>query len=234
MFHFAQISHPRRLEAQALRLRQQILIGLVALAGCATHRVQPDDMSAAKHREEAEREAELARDQAALYKPELARSRTSADASGKDYLYTAPIYNPADGHLSEMEVHRQHAREHMRAARLLEEFEETECRDFPPSSRAACPLLGPVTKIEDIPGGVRVRFKDGVRIDAVVAHMRCHYAYARARGFNIAASCPLYMRGIEIKRAVDPWTVEIVSSDRKTTTAIRARSREEAVLVRGD
>lgn len=211
-----------------------VLVGLVSFGSCATRQVQPDDMSAAQHREAAAREAEVARHHVGLYKPELARPSALAGANAKDYLYTAPIYNPADGHLSAIEVHRQHAREHTRAAKLLEEFEQTECKGFPPSSRAACPLLGPVTNIEDIPGGVRARFKDGIRIDVVVAHMRCHYAYARSRGFDTVASCPLYMRGIEINRAVDPWAVEIVSTDRKTARAIRARSREEAVFVRGE
>ena len=79
---------------------------------------------------------------------------------------------------------------------------------------------------------MRARFKDHTRIDDVVAHMRCHQAYARARAFEDVMSCPLYVRGVEFRRGDDPLSVEIVSADKKTTTLIRARSREEAVFVR--
>ena len=197
--------------------------------------VKADDMSAAQHHEQAEREAAAAQREAGRYDPSAGRPSPFGDPLGKDYLYAVTVYNPTEGHLAEAEKHRTHARQHERAAQFLERFEEAECADFPAATRAACPLLGPVVRIDDVDGGVRMRFKDGVRVDAVVAHMRCHYAFARARAFEPSSSCPLYVRGIEIRRALEPTGVEIVAGDPKLSKVvreIRKRSREEAVFVR--
>ena len=71
-----------------------------------------------------------------------------------------------------------------------------------------------------------------MRVDAVVAHMRCHLAYARTRGFDTALGCPLYVRGTEIRRARDPRAVEIVGRDATVTNEIRSRAREEALVIR--
>lgn len=218
--------HPKTICAAALSA------SWLWLAGCGAPYVRPDDMSAAKHRQEAERESRLAREQAASRVPDIARAPARADAAGQDYRRSVPIYTPLEGELAAAEVHRQYARDHARAADFLERFEATECREFPPSSRAACPLLGPLTGVDDIPGGVRARFKPGTPVGAVVAHMRCHYAYARARAFDVAASCPLYMPGIDIRRDDDPMAVDIVSRDADTAGKIRARSREDATFAR--
>jgi hypothetical protein len=209
-------------------------LGIIALGSCAgsTEAVKPDEMSAANHHQEAQREAAKAREEARLYRPGVTLPVPSADPFGPHDLTVVPVYNPSEAHLQQAEQHREHARQHERAAQFLERFEETECRAFPPSSRAACPLLGPVVRIDDIPDGVRVTFKEGVDVDDVIAHMRCHFAYARARGFEVAAGCPLYVRGIDIRRALDPMAVEIVSADKKVAAEVRARSREEAVVVR--
>jgi hypothetical protein len=85
-----------------------------------------------------------------------------------------------------------------------------------------------VTKIDDVPRGVRVSFVEGTRVDAVVAHMRCHYAYARSHGFDARVTCPLYMPGIQIRRAGD-LSVELRASDARRVDELRTRSREEAV-----
>ena len=62
--------------------------------------------------------------------------------------------------------------------------------------------------------------------------MRCHYAYARTRGFEEATTCPLYLRGIDIKPAKDPLAIEITTADAAQVGELRARSREEAVYAR--
>src|SRR2546421_393237 len=77
-----------------------------------------------------------------------------------------------------------------------------ECKTVPPRERAACPLLGPAVAIRDLPDGVRVELARAGAIDATIAEMRCHYAFARTRGFSEeAAACPLYIRGIQIERS---------------------------------
>jgi len=214
----------------------RIVLGMLSgltLISCAGRgqAVKPDEMSAAQHHEEARRESAAAQSEVDQHRASGAQPRPFSDVSGGDYLYSVPVYNPTDVHLAAAESHRDHARQHERAARYLERYEEYECRDFPPSSRAACPFLGPVVQIDDIPGGVRVRLQDGARVDAIVAHMRCHYAFARARAFAETSSCPLYLRGIEIKKGLDPMSVEITTPDRGQVDEIRRRSREEAIFI---
>jgi hypothetical protein len=201
----------------------------VVVASCADTSpvVRPDDMSAAEHHAAAQREGAEAHRDEALVDP-------NSPARDRDYLYTVPVSTPTEGPLADAEKHRQHARQHERAAEFLEQFEEVECRQFSPRTRAACPLLGPVVRIDDIEGGVSVLFKPGTPIDAVLAHMRCHYAFARARAFDQSASCPLYLRGIEIRRALNPMAIEILSSDPNVARDVRRRAREEAVFVRQD
>jgi hypothetical protein len=215
----------------------RVILGALSgltLVSCAGGKqgVRPDEMSAAAHHEEAQKESVAAQGEVERYRATGARPRPFADAAGGDYLYSVPVYNPTDVHMAAAESHRDHARQHERAARYLERYEEYECRDFPPSSRAACPLLGPVVRVDDIAGGVRIKLEDGARVDATVAHMRCHYAFARARAFAETVSCPLYVRGIEIKKGLDPMSVEITTPDRAQVGELRRRSREEAVFVR--
>jgi hypothetical protein len=208
-----------------------VLIG-AACAGTQP-RVKPDDMSAADHREAARHERELAKQHAALYDPGAARVSPMAPPSPLEsgILFPASVYNPTEGHLREADKHREHAREHERAAAALEHFEEGACGEFPERTRAACPLLGPVTKIDDVAQGVRVTFAAGARVDAIVDHMRCHYAYARSHAFDARVNCPLYMPGITIRRSGD-LAVEILAPDQAHVEELRARSREEAVYAK--
>jgi hypothetical protein len=90
-----------------------------------------------------------------------------------------------------------------------------------------------VVDIQNIKGGVRARFTAGSRVDALVARMRCHFAYAQAHGFDTNVSCPLYMRGIVIQSGPLPLTVDITSSDPVVAKEIGRRTREEAVFVGG-
>jgi hypothetical protein len=202
------------------------LLGLSMLATCGagSQAVKPDEMSAGAHRQEATHERQLATAERNKYHPEDDRP------IGGDKLGFGASTNPTEGHLATAAQHEKHARQHEAAARALEKFEEGECGKVPAATRAACPLLGPVKSLEDIPGGVRARLVPGTPVDLVVARMRCHYAFARARGFSENVTCPIYIRGIEIKRGSDPDAIEIVSPDPSVAREVRARAREEAVL----
>ena len=212
-------------------------LGLTLAIGCGANRkaVRPDEMSAEAHRQEARKESEAARDEARRStSPDARRTPTlvgRATAQG-DVFYDSADYNPRNDHQRRAAELTKHAQQHDAAAKYLETFEQAECKAFPPATRAACPLLGPLVDIADIPGGVGVRFAEGVRVDAVVAHMRCHFAFAQAHGFETAGGCPLYVRGIDIRRATDPRTVEIIGRDAGVAREIRQRAREEAVVVR--
>jgi hypothetical protein len=216
------------------RRRFRLCLTLVTVASCggASPSVKPDDMGAAQHRQEAARETDTARREADRYQPGAVRPSPGGQPLGiTDGTYSAPVYNANEGHLAAADWHRRHAQQHEKAAQALEHSEQAECRDLAPAERAACPFLGPVVRIDDVEGGVRVNFKPGTRVDAIVAEMRCQYAFARARAFDETATCPLYLRGIEIRRAADPNAVEIVSRDRNAAAEIRVRTRQEAVFV---
>ncbi len=203
--------------------------------GSGRQAVRPDDMSAEAHRREAKKDSESAR--AELQQSKAVEAQENPILVGRatpqgDVFFDSDDYQPVNDHLLRAEQLRKHARQHVAAAKVLETFEQAECKQFPPATRAACPLLGPVLEIVDVPGGVRARFAESVRVEAVVAHMRCHLAFARTRGFDTVADCPLYVRGIEIRRTSDPHAVEIVGRDATIASEIRSRAREEAVLVR--
>jgi hypothetical protein len=222
-----------------MRRTTLVFLVLVTGGGCGTGResVKPDDLGAAQHREEAARENQAAREHAKDYHPhETVPSPfrpAGSVATGGNYTFPLEVYNPTEVQLQRADEHRAHARQHEKAAQALERFEAEECGGFPPVARAACPFLRPVTSIDDMGNGVRVTFAAGTPVHAVFAHMRCHYAYARARAFADESSCPLYMRGIEIKRAKDPLAIEITTADWRQVEALRVHSRAEAVYAPG-
>jgi hypothetical protein len=205
------------------------LLAALLLGGCATARpVRPDDLSADEHRHEAAQE----RDAAAADKT---RFDPNARAMSRFQVENLPVlneYNPTEKYLRSAAAHAAHAREHEAAATALEQFEDDACKPLTPAARAACPVLGPLSGIEEIDGGVRVRLADANALDHTVALMRCHLAYARARAFAVMADCPLYLRGVEIRRSADGAAIELVGGTRDLQDELRRRVREEAVQSR--
>jgi hypothetical protein len=195
---------------------------VAALAsGCAERwSVRDDEMSAGQHREEARREQQAASRAEQLAAPGSATATSSADT---------PWPDGSGGHAREAELRREHARRHEAAATFLERFEDVACADVPREERAGCPLLGPLVRLDDVPGGVRAVFAYPGRARKAMGDMRCQYAYARARHFEENTSCPLYISGLEIRPGLDPRWVEIVSRDPAAVSAIRARAREQAI-----
>lgn len=211
-----------------------LLLGFGAGCGQTNPTVRSDDTSAEAQRQLGQKESaagdrELRAAQSPPQEPNLS---ANGGNNPQGYYYDVSVYNARGEHLARASELREHARQHEAAAASLEKFEQAECKQFPPATRSACPLLGPVVAIEDIASGVRVRLTNGTRADAVLAHMRCHLAFAEARGFGAAASCPLYIKGIDIRAGSVPGTIDIVSGDAKIVEQIRARTREEAVMIR--
>jgi hypothetical protein len=214
------------------RISDRVLWAVLALGaaallfgGCARN-VRPDDLSAAQHRAEAEKERAAAEQHLGAYDPK-ARSILHTTHGGAEGVVvaseTSVSYNPTEWQLSEAQRHSRHAKEHEAAAAQLEGFEASECSGFAPSVRAACPVLGPVEQLETLPDGVRFHLAASVDANTALAHMRCHLAYARARGYP--ETCPLYLKGIEI-RSGGPHAVDIVSRDGKVVRAIQRRAQE--------
>lgn len=210
-----------------------VFCAFVASASCS-HAVKPDSMSAEQHRQEADKEMTRAQ-------TEIARANrdappppnlTVSNGNPAGYYYPVDAYNPAGEHLLRARALEEHARQHRDAATKLEAFAQDECGGFPPETRPACPMLGPVSQIADAPMGVKVWFTPNTRVDAVAAHMRCHLAYAKVYGFDTVQACPLYVRGLQINVSADGKAIELTSHEPRTVDVIRARTREEAVLVR--
>jgi hypothetical protein len=125
-----------------------------------------------------------------------------------------------------------HTLGHGMKALELARFESAACSGIAPKARGACPLLGPVTAISDLPKGVRVEFDPIVSLDSVLAGMRCHYSFAEARGFSEeAAACPLYMRGLRLERSTDGRAIDITITSASMVNEVRKRVREEAVFL---
>jgi hypothetical protein len=195
---------------------------------CATSGgpASPDETSAEGHRQEAEREWQRARE---LEREAAHRSWEIDPSYDPDRDRTMGI-EPANDRMNEAERRRAHAHAHLEAAAQLERFESGECAGVAAEDRAACPLLGPVTAIHDIRGGVRVEVQPGTPVVALVVRMRCHLAFARTRGFSDeAASCPLYVRGIRIRLSADGKAVEILGTSLESVSEVRKRVRQEAV-----
>jgi hypothetical protein len=212
------------------------LLGALTCWGCGTPAatVNPDETSRQGHLAEAAREHAAAEREATRYDPaathvELPFVRDSSQPPQGASI----VSNPTQVHLTLAEQHRLHALAHERAAQQLARFEAAECRDVPPAERAACPLLAPVVAIRDLRDGVRVELGPTVAVQRLIGDMRCHCAFARARGFSEeAAACPLYVRGLQIELSRDGRAIELRGSTRELADEIRQRVRAEAVFAR--
>jgi hypothetical protein len=193
--------------------------------------MQPGDshFSAEAHRREAAEARARAVDEQARYDSTALSSPAAGLGREGPAIFPLAIYapfNPTLRHVYRAEELSAHALAHEQAAAELEAFEERECAQFPPSTRVACPMLGPV-RIEDLPNGVRIYLPAQMPVDAVVAHMRCHLAWARTRGYAPTATCPLYLKGTEIRRAPGEGAVDLVSSDGTTARRLQRLARGE-------
>ncbi|MDX2019566.1 MAG: hypothetical protein SF187_04945 [Deltaproteobacteria bacterium] len=201
--------------------------------GCAAdpaRRVDPDERSALAHRQEAAHEAQAAHHHESQYSPNATEVSPFRARSGDgDLTEATAVVNPTEIHLTQAQWHKAHAEAHLKAAQQLERFEDEACKGTPVKERAACPLLGPVTHIRDVEGGVAIDLSPKVDAAQATAVMRCHYAFARTRGFAPeAAACPLYVRGLNIEQA-GAHTVEITAKDAATVKHVRDSARAESV-----
>jgi len=145
-----------------------------------------------------------------------------------EWMYPEKIYDPGGYHLDEAQTRSAHAVAHEKAARALEQFEDVECKKLPPHTRASCPMLGPATGMSEIKNGVRVDFQPGVPVAAVIAHMRCHLAYAHAHGYS--PDCPLYMSGVRIDATPDGKGAVITTDKSSDVAELRRRAKAQIVV----
>jgi hypothetical protein len=186
-------------------------------------------MSEDQHRAEATASDRAATGHEAQYnanakatRPRPIRNRLWDSGSIDEY---ETVYNPTRKHLSEAAELRAHAESHRLAAEALAKFEDESCKPFKPALRAECPLVGAVTRADDIAGGVRLEIKPGIDPELVAAHMECHVAFAAAQGYAGMDHCPLYLRKVVVRPDTGARSVDLVSDDPATAERIRLLSR---------
>ena len=163
-------------------------------------------MSAEAHRAAAAQERADAERQMRLAQSSIA---TPQGLSDMPYSATLSPSKPPSYEAYAAERQLDHARAHEQAAAALEAFEDIQCRDIPARVRSGCPMVGPIARLENIRDGVRLELGPAAIPSEVVAFMRCHLAFAKARGFPVSMDCPLYIRGVEINLSPDGRAIEI-------------------------
>ncbi len=213
---------------------------LGAASGCATPGSRPDDMSASAHAASADEAAKRATGHRESYDPEAREVRTRLRSYGaygydlyglsygyggySDLYWEVEVYNPTRRHLARAKREEKHATDHRAAAEVLERFEAGQCSAFPPETRAASPLLGQVEDVADVYGGVRLRFAPDVDMNAAVAHVRCHLAFARTRARIGMDECPLYVGGVDVERLPRSRSIELSVADPEALEELKRRA----------
>lgn len=206
-----------------------LLVSFTTACASGSQETEPDDMSVEEHRAAAEEHGEKAEQHAEQYDSDAKSQRqspgvsTSADAP--EIEYTLEAYNPTERHKEYAEKHKRHAEQHREAAEALLEYEEKHCQKFPEETRATCPLMGQVASAENVDGGVRMSFREGVNFEAMADHIRCHYAFARTEGHEGMATCPLYVKKIEIDSDAESKTVTITAEGDEAVEKVRERAK---------
>lgn len=207
-------------------------LAFALLAGCAAPRVELEETGAAGHRSEAAKEAAASEARRQQFDPYAVttRSTEAAPEAGLPVMDEAVGANPTGYHLAEAARHDEHARAHAAAAETLEHFEAAECKMIAAPERSACPILVSVVAVRDIDRGVRIELPADAHVDRLANRMRCHLAYARAQGFANAPSCPLYMKGVDIRQSKDGRAIEVLGAERAVVSEIRKRVLQIALV----
>lgn len=199
-----------------------VLIASAALGCASTPRARSEDMSAKSHEEEAKKHSDVAEQHDAQYDPD-ARGGTPPDViSGSEFGFAATEFNPTEVHRMQADKHREHAEEHAAAADWIRRAEEDACELISPTSRSLCPLLGPVVAVQDTTTGVRILVRKGTDVEAMIARIRCHLAFARTRGGTGMARCPLYLPAIDVY-PVGPLEIELSARRQASVRPLQQR-----------
>jgi hypothetical protein len=205
------------------------LLACLALAAAGCRHTRPEEMSVQAHRDEATRHQQVAEQEAQRYDPEARASALVTPPAFDEPLPPSAwrVYNPTEPSLQLAEVHRGYAKEHLAAAEALERFEAQECARIAPAARAACPLVtGAVVKVEERGDGVRLHLRPDAPGADIASRMRCHQAFAQARGFEDVPVCPLYGPGVSITLVEEGRAIDIISQSARGAADIRAQARE--------
>ncbi|MGM0555584.1 MAG: hypothetical protein ACQEVA_04305 [Myxococcota bacterium] len=210
-----------------------VLISFTTACASGSQDTDPDDMSVEEHQAAAQEHEEKAEQHAEQYDSDAESQRQSPGVSTStdtpEIEYDLEAYNPTEKHKEYAERHAKHANQHEEAAQALLNYEEKHCQKFPEETRATCPLMGQVASAVDVDSGVEMSFDEGVNFEAMVDHIRCHYAFARTEGHEGMATCPLYVKKIEIDSDSEARTVTIKAEGDEAVEKVRERARAHVV-----
>ena len=175
---------------------------LVSLMACS--HVEPTDMTAAEHRNEAAILKAEAQNEKNQYAPRDARPMPmSMSVIGQVPEDRIENYNPSDEHLAKADADMRAAAEHLAAAKKLDSFEAQACQGLTVAERSSCPLLASsVSQIRHVLMGFQMVMKPGVDVEKTKQMLSCHLAYAERTGFD-KPSCPLFIKGSTIHKVGD-------------------------------
>ncbi|HEX2571453.1 MAG TPA: hypothetical protein VH877_17975 [Polyangia bacterium] len=175
--------------------RRLLLLGGVGLGvlwllpGCG--RGRPDPLTAVEHEIEADRRR--ARGAKAEGAVRLAETALPV-ASGSEAAKTSGAIPPGDLAAGRAEHEAAIAQKHERAARQIRTEAALACSRVPPAERSSCPLPES-SRIEEIPGGVRIVSPQPQAAELLRGQIGCALAEARVDHPGDERTCPLYVPG---------------------------------------
>lgn len=206
-----------------------LLVSLVlGLAACSSQApgTKPDDMSVDEHQAQAEAHEQMSEQHGEKYDADAEETRERVSSLPEADFYDIEVYNPTAQHLRTAKEHKSHSDQHRKAAQSLLSYKEQQCSKFPEETRSSCPLMGQIKAVEDVDGGVRITFNDGVPIQATVDHMKCHFAFARTQGYDGMPSCPLYLEGVSVEAQSDGQTVVMTTDKNEAVKPLRKLTKD--------
>jgi hypothetical protein len=189
------------------------------LLGCGgPQNPRTENLTAAQHEAEAQREEQSAQEHQERYDPSATTTRPSSGS-----VDVERVVNPTSGELDRAEAHRTHAQAHRERAAELRTFEARECRGLSDSERAACPLLLDLERVDDVERGVRLVFAPGTDLAPIESEIRCHLAFAAAQGREGIDQCALYVHGASARAENGSMLLTTTEPDRVAELRQRAR-----------
>jgi hypothetical protein len=219
---------------------RNLTLGLLTLPmlACGAARApgtNPEDMSHDEHMAAAEKEKQTAENHEGKYDPDALDQEPDRHLSRGGGLWGDPafdynseipgkFYNPTAYHKLMAQQHADHASQHEAAAAALVSFENESCKLIHDDVKHLCPLIGTVSKVEEIDGGARLVIKEDVDVDGVFIHAECHRAFGAKDGHPDMPNCPLYMKNVRVEKSTD-GAIDIIGDDAAATAEIRRRAK---------
>ncbi len=75
---------------------------------------------------------------------------------------------------------------------------------------------------QDTSNGVRITVQAGTDMDALIARVRCHVAFANTQGREGMERCPLYVPGVQVEQS-GPNSIELSTKGKANVRELQER-----------